>query len=736
MSSSCNLQPKENRIIESTFPIDGISEIGARERYLHGATAHSLFVWWARRPFTAMRPVILTSLVPIGKNPNEVLELAIDLSREVIPSGATIKKAKNLLVDEYGRNPRVLDIFGGGGTIALEAGRIGCEAYSIDVNPLAHFVQKSLLEFSQTRGDLPALIQKYGKKVLDELKVETDELYLRNKDPFIKNVAFLWTRSINCSACKKTISLSGDWWVSKKAKNKVLLTETVNKDTGSYNREIIDNPPEKLKSKNWKPTQGVICPFCGKEYSKKDFQTITKIQGLQDELLCVRQSQGIGKRAVKSSNCLKRYVIAEPTANFCLSNEKVHEIINRDLLLLNEKLPKSEMPCWSGIVNPTLYGAVTYSDLFNPRQLAVLIKTIKALRNISENLKRDGFAPDEITVIVSFLSGFIDQLVDWNCRLSMWIEENQQVGRALSGPGIPMLWQYSEIDPFLDGPANLYDKLNRMVKALKFIPQFNKPAHAFFGSATKLPYSNEFFDAIITDPAYGDNIFYSALSECIYTWKRMIFSDLIPEVFKNEHVPFNEEIVAPVYKMSFDEAMASYEKGLTAALAEAHRVLQPEGVISLFFSHGTKEGWELIVRAFREAGFSIVRFWPILVERHQRPRGINSNAINVSVVIVARKSSLESISCDWTNVEKLISEVVSTCKLQLKPAKWTDEDIALSCFIESVGVIARFNQISDQDNIIPLKECINRCLQVVEKSFPALSMKTRSNGKKKVLANS
>jgi len=677
-----------------------------------------------------MRSVILTSLLPQNSDSmvNE-LELAEALSTSVVPSPEVVGKTRTMLKEKYGHAPRILDIFGGGGTIALEAGRIGCEAHSLEINPLAHFIQKALLEFSQTRKDMPELVDKYGKKVLDKLKIETAQLYRRGSlgNPFQQNIAFLWGRTINCSnpSCNKTISLSGNWLVSKKPKKRVLLTEAADKESGTYERQLHFDFQGEPKAENWKPAKGITCPFCGRIHSRKEFQQLTMRQGPGDELLCVRMAQGTSKS----------YALPEPVEDFCPPNEKLDEYIIRDLNQMSSGLPSCELPRWSGLVNPPLYGARTYADLFNRRQLSVLLKMVRSLRELTDELRESGFSNAEMLSIISMLSAFVDQLVDWNCRLSMWIEENQQVGRALSGPGIPMLWRYAEIDPFLQGPANLYDKLNRMTSALRFVPQFASPNIARRGSATSLPYETGFFDAIVTDPAYGDNIFYSSLSQCIYVWKRMLLKDLLPDIFGEPCVPLKDEIVAPVYRLPFADAMKVYEQGLTSALREASRVLKPDGVLSLFFAHSTEEAWELIIRAFRSAGLRIVTFWPMLLERHARPRGINSKAVNVSVVIVGRHALDMTEHRSWVEVENEIDTLVSSLSQTLKTHRWNDEDVALASFIKAVGVVARFDEIVDQDKTLSLKESISRCAHLIEKLFPTLSLRNRKNPSRSELKN-
>ena len=714
------------RIIEVGFPAGTVSKVGSKERYLHGKTAHSLFVWWARRPFSAMRAVVAASLIPVvdEESMKDKFNLIEELSGSITLSLETTEKARSLLLKTYGRPPRVLDIFGGGGTIALEAGRLGSEAYTLDINPLAYFIQKYILEYSQGRHDLPELVNKYGKRLLDKLKIETQKLYRRgfSANPFEQHIVSLWGRTVECanSICGETISLSGDWWVSKKPNHETLLIEKPDKTTGTYIRELVFNPKREIGVAKWKPIKGIVCPFCGHHYSKNEFQIMTR-KSLGDELLCVRSAIGSSKT----------YVLPTPIDSFYPSQAELKEHISRDLGIIGYPLPNVELPRWSGIVNPALYGMTSYSELLNQRQLAVLLKVIRALRELNEELASSGFSEKDSIAISLALSGFIDQLVDWNCKLSMWIEENEQVGRALSGPGIPMLWRYAEIDPFLSGPANLYDKLNRIVKALQFIPKFSAPMHVYLGSATSLPFSEKDFDAIVTDPAYGDNLFYSVLSECIYIWKRMVFKDSLPEIFSQPSISREEEIVAPVYRCSFFEAMNFYEEHLTTALREACRVLRRDGILSLFFAHGTIEAWELIIRAFRNAGLEICSFWPILIERSARPRGMRSKAINVSVVIVGRHASQASVTHKWSEIKREIDTVVSKFGQELKSFRWKDEDVALACFVKALGVIAKFDKIVDDGKLLQLNDCIKRCAQYIKNLFPSLSLKIRPNNTKK-----
>jgi putative DNA methylase len=151
------------RLIEVAFPVDAVSKSGSHERYLQGCTPHSLHVWWARRPFSAMRAIVFSSLAPAPSQQAglaDLLTLTDEISASADPPPLFMNAARDIVLQSHGgRPPLVLDMFGGGGTIALEAARLGCRAFSLDINPLAYFIQRTLLQYSQAHPSLVELIR-------------------------------------------------------------------------------------------------------------------------------------------------------------------------------------------------------------------------------------------------------------------------------------------------------------------------------------------------------------------------------------------------------------------------------------------------------------------------------------------------------------------------------------------------------------------------------------------------
>ena len=306
----------------------------------------------------------------------------------------------------------------------------------------------------------------------------------------------------------------------------------------------------------------------------------------------------------------------------------------------------------------------------------------------------------------------------------MWIEENEQIGRAFSGPGVPMLWSYGESDPFKAGPANLYDKLTRIVSGLNAIPQFDELVDVeMVASQDAMPTSK--YDAIITDPPYGDNLFYSVLSEFIYVWKRMAFRDILPELFSAVRVPREKEIVAAHYgKSSFEDSMSFYAENLTKSLRNARMSLNIDGLLTLFFAHSTREAWEVIGRCLKDSGFRITAIWPMKVERTARPRGMRSNAVNVSFVIVARLGP-QGGPVEWEVLADQIKLNVKPLSTELVALGWSAPDIGAACFGRAIG-IAQASEVVEGGKVLPFHRSVERVLELVRADYPELIIQTRN----------
>ena len=702
----------EVRLIDMRTLYLEASIAGLTERYGRGNTSHTIHVWWARRPHTAMRSLAFAALCK--ERSGRSLGLMEVLNRSPRVPTNILEQAQTLLMEQYKSPPRTLDMFGGGGTIPLEFASLGAESFAVDANELSVFIQECNLVYSQAvRGkDVAHLLMSSGNRVLAQLEEETATLFPLRKtgtDLLIANgsspIAYLWTYSMICQECEYKFYLSKRPWLSKKHGRKLAL-KLLSEEKGQV--LCIDQVPDNYRHpSNWIGKSGKVrCPNCGTEYGN------ISITQLDEELVAmVRTGQNAGKEFVPTEPD------ALPSVKHIMDMEQVV------LTALDAELPSSKLPKWSGIVNPALYGIQTHTDSLNLRQRVVLLMLIKSLTDEYERLRVEE-SEAIAKYVIGLLSALVDQCVDWNCRLSMWIAQNEQVGRAFCGPGVAMLWDFVEIDPILSGPANLRGKLKRIVAGAESIGRFSHVPSIQHALAQELPFDDEYFDAIITDPPYYDNIYYTVLADFFYVWKRLLLRKIEPELFHHELTSSSRELVASTFRNgSPEKAHETYCKELSLAISEAARVLHPKGVFGLVYSHSSLRGWEALVQAFRSTNLIITSVQPLSIERKQRPRAMTSEAINTCITFVTHKSEEKKSHVDIGTICERIREICRGFAIDLLSTGWHAKDVALAVYAHGVAMLANAQTVSgcnsDIDALLTLET-------VVKEEFPEFQIKDRN----------
>lgn len=336
---------------------------GFAERYGRGETSHTIHVWWARRPHTAMRALVFASLCKtLTKQASEIMS-RIGLSTSI--SDRSIEEARALISSQYDEPPVLLDMFGGGGTIPFEALNLGADTHAIDANELSVFIQKCNLVYSQkinSNKNIQQLIEECGTRVLIQLARETTPLYPRREFKAMEDArpvfGYLWTYSIICEKCKYRFFILKRPWLSKK-KGKRLAFVISNKKNGQLlTYKTVEN--DYKYPSVWSGKNGIVkCPKCQSVIDNVDTNRCN------DEMVAmIRHAHGSGKEFI-------------PVGQSAIpSQDLISEIEQRTLSELNAELPTSTLPVWSGIVNPALYGVRTHSDFLNPRQRTVLLSQI------------------------------------------------------------------------------------------------------------------------------------------------------------------------------------------------------------------------------------------------------------------------------------------------------------------------------------------------------------------------
>jgi adenine-specific DNA methylase len=281
-----------------------------------------------------------------------------------------------------------------------------------------------------------------------------------------------------------------------------------------------------------------------------------------------------------------------------------------------------------------------------------------------------------------------------------------------------MVWDYSELNALSDAVGSWESMAVRRIPSalahLTRVPPMQDLPQVHHGTATDLPWPENFFDAVLTDPPYYDNVPYSDLADFFYVWLKRTIGDLYPDLFATHLTPKSEEMVADASKAGgMENAMRRFEEMLTQAFREIHRVLKPEGIAVIVFAHKTTEAWETVINALLKAGLYMTASWPIHTEMRARLRAQESAALASSIYMVCRKRTTSEVG-EYPKVRKEID-----ARVRQKLAQFWDEGIrgadffmsAIGPAVEAFGKYARVEKLSGE--LVSVAELLEYVRKVV-----------------------
>jgi putative DNA methylase len=684
----------DKRLIEDYIPIKAISAEASREKSIRHGHISTLHLWWARRPLVASRAAVFAALVPAGKTADEKRELndlMIRLCKWEVDQ-RTLEEARERIRAAYpDAPPKVLDMFAGGGAIPLEALRLGCEAYALDLNPVAHIIELATLVYPQKYGKkLAEDVRKWGEWVLERVRAEVGDLYPLIPDPdftpekaearaslasqprlfaptegeqmsfddaewdedgedapdnttadvpfgYLQPVAYLWTRTVTCPnpACRATVPLVRQTWLKKKKGDNVALEMTPHPTENRmafHVRHERDPKDFGFDPAGFSQRGNSVCGRCGTTVTS-DF---VKTEGKAGRM----NAQMMATVCVRAGTPGKVYLSPDDLPLPMPDEDAIQARIEALTAETGITVPDEEIFSGDSRAFFThLYGLERFDDLYLPRQMLAQIAFCKAVREFWNEHGQEFDSTEYAIAVATYLGLAISKLSEFNSTLCVF---NYTGGRGVVHvfglSVLPMVWDFAETNPLNRQAASWSTVINSMMKSIQQLPHYN-PALVLRGSATSLPYQTQELDAVVSDPPYYDNIPYADLADYFYVWLKRAIGFLYPEHLSAHLTPKKLEVVATPARHDHNDEKARevYEQMMFEAMNECNRVLKPHAPLLLVYAHKTTAGWSTLIDALRKAGFLITEAWPLDTERSGRLRGQGSAALASSFFLVARK---------------------------------------------------------------------------------------------------
>lgn len=788
----------KKKLIEDSLPLESINAAAAHEKgnpFLKGHP-RNLHQWWARRPHGAARALLFAQMVddPSAhsdifltekaqeKERKRLFKIVEQLSKWENSNDKALFEAANNEIWQSWRNtcaqyadhleadklfnrnslPVFLDPFAGGGTIPLEAQRLGLESYASDLNPVAVTINKALIEVPSIFRDVNPInpeaqqhkkqmaqewhgaqgiaedIRYYGK-VIQSLAAKslsslyppilvTKELAVKHPvlNPYVgKNLevlAWLWARTVQCSnpACSKETPLVSSYVLSgKKGKEKYLSPKIIAEKVCFDVIDKPDRPLEDLKKGLKRGMSGIFeCAHC---------QTITT----RDYVAKYATEIGLGAQQTA-------VVVDSPGGRVYLPADVsfVPEIEVGDIEGLDSTLSPNPRDVWC-----RNFGLLKPFDLFTKRQLKALDTFGRLISQVHDQVVEDGLraslksgvslegggngAIAYADAIALYLALCIDKLADYNNSLCTWNPTNENIGHLFSKQTIPMAWDFPEISP-LNGGLSFEAISNGIAKTVESLPA--KPnGHASQQDCSSL--NVDYRPVVSTDPPYYDNISYADISDFFYAWLRKALKSYFPLLLSTMSVPKSEELVATSYRHGGKEqAEKFFLDGMSEAMRRISEIAHPAFPVTIYyaFKQGEKDGkdgttntgWETFLAAVIEAGFAITGTWPIRTERSARSVGIGTNALASSIVLVCRRKDENAIDITLREFITELKRDLPNSLLHMQSGNIAPVDLAQAAIGPGMSIFTKFNKVIDSEGSpLTIRSALSLINQVLDESL-------------------
>ena len=637
------------KLIEVALPLEAINRESAREKSIRHGHPSTLHLWWSRKPLAACRAVLFASLVddpsahperfPTDKAQEDERLRLFRIIEEIVKWENTTNErvldiARKEISKSMGGNlPPVLDPFCGGGSIPIEAQRLGLEAHASDLNPVAVLITKALIEIPPKFANRPPVnpearerldhsqhwqgaqgladdIRYYGKWMRDEAQKRIGHLYPKARLPKglgggeASVIAWLYCRAVRCPnpACGAWMPLASKFWLSSKGRKKAWVEAIVDKAHKTVRFEVRNGEPESHRLATLGSGACVV-----NEKGKKVKATFK----------CVSCNEGIAKGQyidAEASNSRLSFIpmaiVGEASAGRVYLAFEGEQVVaaDEDARKLLESSQIAAMiprePCrgtFASNAQGRVYGFVSFADYFAPRQLVALVTFSELVNEVRKKAVLDAMASKtseadnpcddgsreasaRADAVATYLAFAISKGANLWSTISSWMSDRGAMRETFARQGISMAWDFAEANPFSDSGGSINLFLDRVADAVSFapatVPGFSKQLDATVAvNGVKCP-------LICTDPPYYDNVGYSDLSDFFYVWLRRSLGKIYPDLFSTLLTPKTQELFASSYRFegSKERAQQFFEKGLGDTFERLRKAQHPALPLILFYA--------------------------------------------------------------------------------------------------------------------------------------------------------
>ena len=676
------------KLIEVALPLDAINAASAKEKSIRHGHPSTLHLWWARRPLAACRAVLFASLVDDpsahpDRFPTEDAQAAerkrlFEIIERLVPwensnnAGVLAEARQEIEAGCDGDLPAVLDPFAGGGSIPLEAQRLGLVAHASDLNPVAVLISKALIEipprfahrppvhpdqegaaelqrWSGAQG-LAADVRHYGRWMRDEAERRIGHLYPMVTLPSEHGggeatvIAWLWARTVRSPnpAWAGHVPLVNSFVLSKKKGRVTWVDPTVDNANRSIRYEIRSgaggDAPEGTVNR-----QGGRCLATDAAMPFRYIREEASAGRMGAQLMAV-VAEGDRRRV---------YLPPDPAHAETAQVEPPDDV------------PSGELPEQALGFRVQQYGMSKWVDLFTPRQLTALCTFSDLVGEARVRVRADaraaGFDDDPTPLreggtgavayaeaVSVYLAFALSKVADRGSTICTWFSARDSTRSTFSRQAIPMTWDFAEANTLLDGTGSFLGAVDWTAESVEGWQVLEAPL-GVVAQRDAQSVIDEYESVLVsTDPPYYDNIGYADLSDFFYVWLRRCLGSVFPDVCSTLTAPKRQELIATPYRFDGDKQRAEefFEDGLGRVFERLRDVQDERFPLTVYYAFKQAEttdggvastGWETMLQSLIDAGLTVAGTWPLRTELSNRMLASGTNALASSIVLVCRR---------------------------------------------------------------------------------------------------